>query len=161
MKRWWTCWFLAALSGCGGPESVAFLVNGFDLGRADSHDNNVVEGLNLDDRVSDRTDDATCRKRDYTSPGPDYESGVDNQFGPLLSLAPRDPAAAIPNAIDRGDFSLSITVSELDDRTEYGARSLGVDADRRRDARRGQHETHGQELRTGDNVTAALPCRAQ
>ena len=71
----------------GGPgESRFYALQVLDLGAPDpAGDPEIVPGFDLDGRVSDTTDNETCRKQDFTSPPPDSEMGVDNQLGPILS----------------------------------------------------------------------------
>ncbi len=110
---------LLSIFACGQAETPietpTFAMTRFDLGRARPDEATVVQGLNLDDRVSDKDDESTCGKADYTSPGPDFEEGVDNQFGPLIGLAPSDPTVAIAPAIERGDFSLKFDLTGVED----------------------------------------------
>lgn len=78
----------------------------------------VTRGLDLDGRVSDRDDDATCGKVDFESP--DGLEGVDNQFARLLPLI--DAAASldsvealIARTLNSGGLSLALQMERLDD----------------------------------------------
>ncbi len=67
-------------------DTYLYVVSRMDLGFADPEgDPTVVPGFDVDGRVSDASDQIGCRKRDYTSPPPESEPGVDNQLGPILA----------------------------------------------------------------------------
>ena len=67
-------------------DSYFYVVSFMDLGAPEEGgDPNIVPGFDIDGLDSDGTDLQSCRKRDYTSPPPESEMGVDNQLGPVLA----------------------------------------------------------------------------
>lgn len=71
----------------GGPgETRFYAISVLDLAAPEpGGDETIVAGFDLDGRLSDASDNETCRHADYTSPPPDMEMGVDNQLGPILA----------------------------------------------------------------------------
>ncbi len=155
-------WSLSLLIGCGGAsapiETPIYAVSTFDLGRPNPDESKIVAGLNLDDRVSDSDDASTCKKADFTSPGPDFERGVDNQFGPLLDLAPSDPTAAVAPAIASGAFLIQIRLGEVEDLENDGRVSVELDVAQPEGVFRLSGEIHDGRLEaTGDLLAFDLP----
>ena len=77
--------------GDAGPltgDTYFYVLSFMDLAApAEGGDPMVADGFDLDGRVSDSTDVASCRKEDYTSPPPASTPGIDNQLAPLLAGA--------------------------------------------------------------------------
>ena len=77
----------------------------------------VVYGFNLDDRVSDTSDDQTCGKSDFTSTV--GEPGVDNQLAaiwPIVEgLIGDQVTSLLQQAISDGRFLLMMEMQGLDD----------------------------------------------
>ncbi len=78
----------------------------------------VARGLNLDDRVSESGDEATCRQSDFTSP--EGVEGIDNQFAELLPaldlVASFDSVQAlIDRTINSGGLLLAFEMSRVAD----------------------------------------------
>jgi len=92
-----------------------YLVDSLTLGFSDpAGDPNIVAGMNLDGRVSARSDEETCRWMDVVSPPPDSEEGVDNVFGPaFVSVFGTNEADYAPS-INDGLVLLVIDVREDD-----------------------------------------------
>lgn len=69
-------------------DSYFYVLSFMDLAApAEGGDPMVVDGFDIDNRVSDASDVSSCRKEDYTSPPPASTPGIDNQLGPLLASA--------------------------------------------------------------------------
>ncbi len=78
----------------------------------------VSEGVNIDGRVSDRSDETTCKQPDFTAP--DGTEGIDNQFARLLpaleTVAGGDSVqAVIQRTINSGGVLLALELARLDD----------------------------------------------
>jgi hypothetical protein len=75
------------------------------------------EGFDLDGRVSDNSDTASCRRRDFTSP--DGLAGVDNQLSLLVPVLETQTAGALDEAIqaaiNSGQLMLSVAMEGVDD----------------------------------------------
>lgn len=82
-----------------------------------SEEAGVTIGFDLDDRVSDYQDDATCRKPDFTSP--DGEEGIDNQLARLVPALQAAGATALPGlvqgAIRDGGLLVMFQLHQVDD----------------------------------------------
>lgn len=97
---------------------------------------NISVGVDLDNRVSGRTDFQGCRKVDFTSP--DGTPGIDNQFGTLMPAMELTALGAmetlIQTAMNNGQLLLMLQVQDLDDPLQDDtvrfnvARGLGVPA---------------------------------
>ena len=77
----------------------------------------IAEGFDLDGKVSDNRDEATCYSQDYTSP--QGETGVDNQLAkvwadiePLVGEAVR---GLIQGSINEGRFLMMVELTGVDD----------------------------------------------
>lgn len=68
---------------CSGGEALLYVVS--SIGVATPVSATVVPGFDVDERVSDSGDAATCNQPDFTSPPPASTPGVDNQLGPLVA----------------------------------------------------------------------------
>lgn len=78
----------------------------------------VAEGLDVDGKVSDAEDAATCYHEDYV--GPDGRTGVDNQFAVLLPLieglvGKENIAALLDGAIANGQLLIVVRIDGVDD----------------------------------------------
>jgi hypothetical protein len=61
------------------------VIDGLTAARVDPvGDPTIIEGFDLDGRVSDRDDEDGCLWEDRTSPPPESEMGVDNMLGPTF-----------------------------------------------------------------------------
>nr|MBK7066128.1 hypothetical protein [Deltaproteobacteria bacterium] len=80
----------------------------------------VVDGFDLDGRVSRNDDAASCRRVDFTSP--DGTAGVDNQLSLLVPVLETQTAGALDEAvqaaINSGQLLLSMSIEGLDDRRD-------------------------------------------
>jgi len=80
----------------------------------------VVDGFDLDGRVSRNDDAASCRRVDFTSP--DGTTGVDNQLSLLVPVLETQTAGALDEAvqaaINSGQLLLSMSIEGLDDRRD-------------------------------------------
>jgi len=104
------------LHPCGGELAPRMLV--IDRLWFIGAEGEVSEGLNIDGRVSDRTDDETCNQVDFVSP--DGTPGIDNQFARLLpaleGVAGQDSVlAVIQRTINSGGVLLALELDRLDD----------------------------------------------
>jgi hypothetical protein len=113
-----------ALAGCGQPapdcsldaEPELVLFRGIGFARADEAD--VSEGFDLDGRVSDRADLASCRKPDFTAP--DGTPGIDNQIAELLPIIEMQTGGlrlddVLQTAIDNGQLLIAFELLGVDD----------------------------------------------
>jgi hypothetical protein len=108
----------------GGCAPRFFVIDVLDIGRADPEgDPEVVPGTNVDGEVTPAgADPSVCtNKEDHKSPPPDNESGVDNEFGPMMaglsSLGSFDPSSNIAASIADGSLILLLQVDGVDDTT--------------------------------------------
>lgn len=105
---------------CGKAEPHAFLVTRLGFTRVDP-DKGTAPGFDVDGKVSDGTDAASCFKKDFT--GPLGEKGVDNQLAALIPDVEKILGNAvdglIQGAIDNGDLLILAEVN--------GAQSLEND----------------------------------
>jgi len=106
-------------SGC---EPRFFVFNFFDVGMVDPEgDPDVVSGTNVDDVITAAdADPSICtNKKDFKSPPPDNESGVDNQFGQIISSLSAtgsfDVSANIESSIAAGALLVLLQVDGVDD----------------------------------------------
>ncbi|MBP6835378.1 MAG: hypothetical protein KA978_31630 [Deltaproteobacteria bacterium] len=80
----------------------------------------VVDGFDLDGRVSRNDDAASCRRVDFTSP--DGTTGIDNQLSLLVPVLETQTAGALDEAvqaaINSGQLLLSMSIEGLDDRRD-------------------------------------------
>lgn len=133
---------LAALAGCYGgvepegassagadaglPEVVAAppsttlstVVTAANFARVLDTKAKIAQGVDVDDRVSDAKDDATCDKVDFTSP--DGVVGIDNQFGTLLPVienivGKENVTQLLAAAIANGQLLLLVSLEGVDD----------------------------------------------
>jgi len=114
---------------CDTGDTLFYVVNFADIGQADpTGDPEIVEGFNLDDRVSDDADEQGCFKPDFTSPPPDNEPGVDNQLGPILASlgGSFDVAGSIAEALADGSLLLLFEVQNVDDMTNDGCVTVNI-----------------------------------
>ena len=100
---------------CGGELEAKTLV--IDQVSFVGHEGDVSDGLNIDGRLSDRSDEETCGQEDFVSPT--GEPGVDNQFARLVpaldAVAGADSVlAVIQRTINSGGLLLSLEISKLD-----------------------------------------------
>lgn len=101
---------------CGGVlESQTLVIDSLWFEGADG---NIAQGVDIDGRVSDRSDDVTCNQVDFTSP--DGTPGIDNQFARLLpaleTVAGGDSVqAVIQRTINSGGVLLALELARLDD----------------------------------------------
>ncbi len=161
MKTWsaWACLAVLALAGCeaaavkdadagvGGDDLATTPIKSthkiyvFDtIGFTRLDQNGFAPGFNLDNKVSDGSDDATCDQADFTSP--DGTPGIDNQFATLVPLIEATGISAVEKllqaSIESGGILLLFELDDLDDlvndpqvslrvRAAFGAPLLGTD----------------------------------
>lgn len=89
----------------------------------------LTRGLDIDGRVSDRSDDESCNQADFSSP--DGLEGIDNQFGKLLPaldvVGGREAvASAIQRAINTGSLLLVIEREEFRDEADECVQGVSI-----------------------------------
>ena len=153
----WACALALALGGCEAATVKTADAGGTaDLGAADGKSTHKIyvfdtigftrldkdghaPGFNLDDKVSDGSDDSTCDQADFISP--DGELGIDNQFATLVPLIEATGISAVEKllqaSIESGGILLLFELDGLDDlvndpevhiqvRAAFGAPLLGT-----------------------------------
>ncbi len=136
MTRLFVLLLCLGLVGCtsSAPEGVSTAVVvseiGFGARTGDSLDGmEVAVGLDLDQRVSDNSDELGCRRRDFISP--DGILGVDNQFTFLYETVAevfQDGVVEgiIQNSINEGRLLLMYQLSGVDDFRDDDAVEVAV-----------------------------------
>jgi hypothetical protein len=102
-------------ASCDTGATYTFVLDMMDLGHpVAGGDPTIVPGFDLDGRVSDGTDAASCRQVDYVSPHGD--PGIDNQLGPAMVEVPDvDVTGDLERAVQRGRLILLARISHVDD----------------------------------------------
>lgn len=105
----------AACDSPGRQRSV--VLTGFLFTRADPMRPTVVDGFDLDGRVSTAGDIEGCRQADYTSPA--GTPGIDNQIARLLPVVDSMTGGALDGliqaAVNNGQLLVAITLDGVDD----------------------------------------------
>jgi len=83
----------AEASACGSGEPQSFVISTLGFTRVDMK-TGTVPGFDVDGVVSDGTDEGSCFKKDYRSPG--GQVGIDNQLAGLIP----DIEKVLGNAVD-------------------------------------------------------------
>ena len=104
----------AADVDCDGlGDSLVLVTRKLTFGRAED---GVSPGFDLDDRVSDITDDVACNVADYTSP--EGVPGIDNSIAALLPILEETEGAAleplVQDSINGGALLLMMELTDLD-----------------------------------------------
>ena len=98
-----------------GPEQRLVVMQ--TLGFTRQQPVGVAPGFDLDGKISDKTDKATCGQSDLTSPS--GEKGIDNQFAKLVPLLEQTQIGAIhglvQNAIEDGGLLIMLQLEGIDD----------------------------------------------
>jgi hypothetical protein len=110
----------------GGGEHVAVITR---LGFGREGPIGVAPGFDLDGRLSDEHDDATCHQRDLIDP--DGRVGIDDQLAILLPDIEKVYGNAVDGlvqgAVDNGELLLALRMSGVDDLQNDDCVSLGVE----------------------------------
>lgn len=108
----------------GPPETLLTAVNTLGFTRPTSP--GIAPGFNLDERVSDTRDNASCRKPDFTSP--EGEPGIDNQLATLVPLFELVGIGAVEglvqNSIEEGGLLIMLQTDDINDRQNDDTVSL-------------------------------------
>jgi len=114
-------------------DTMFYVTSMLDVGRASATgDPDIVPGFNIDGAVTAEGGDPTVctNKKDFTSPAPDNEPGVDNQFGEIInSLSATgsfDITGSIEDAIADGSVVLLMQVEDIDDLVNDGNVTLSI-----------------------------------
>ncbi len=100
---------------CSTGDSYFYVVNILDIAK---EMDGVSAGYNLDDRVSDVTDDLGCNKDDFTSP--DGVEGVDNAMAillPILGTIAGDISGTIQEGVNDGSILVLVEMTHVNDFT--------------------------------------------
>lgn len=106
------------LAACDSPgRTRSAVLASFVFTRADATRGNVVDGFDLDGRVSTASDLQGCRQGDFTSP--DGVPGIDNQIARLLPVVDSMTGGAfdglIQGAVNNGQLLVAVTLDRVDD----------------------------------------------
>ena len=103
-------------SRCGTADPHAFVITKLGFTRVDPM-NGTAPGFDLDGKVSDGTDAASCLKKDFV--GPFGEKGIDNQLASLIpdveKVLGNTVDGLIQGAIDNGDLLILLEVGGAPD----------------------------------------------
>ena len=107
-----------ALAACDSPgRTRSAVLASFVFTRADATRASVVDGFDLDGRVSSPGDPMGCRQGDFTSP--EGVPGVDNQIARLLPVVDSMTGGAfdglIQGAVNNGQLLVAVSLDRVDD----------------------------------------------
>jgi len=109
---------------CTSGDSHFYVVNVLDIAQ---EMDGVSAGYNLDDRVSDVTDDEGCNQDDFTSP--EGVEGVDNALAvllPILNTFAGDISATIQENVNSGSILVLVEMTNVDDFTNDACVGLNL-----------------------------------